>query len=64
MSVGRLLGIRSPSVPDNRAEERRAAEQARQGLLARERSLTRNREGGSLLGAEEQPQTQRRSLLG
>jgi hypothetical protein len=66
MSVGKLFGIKTPSVPSNRAEERRAAEASRQGVLARERSMSRNRDAGSLLGAagEEQPQGQRRSLLG
>jgi hypothetical protein len=66
MSVGRLFGIRTPSVPNNQAEMRRAAEASRQSVLARERSMSRNRDTGSLLGAagEEQPQGQRRSLLG
>jgi len=60
------MSPRRISIPDNRAEEQRAAEAARQSLLARERSLTRNREGASLLEAEEeaQPQARRRSLLG
>lgn len=63
------MSPRRISIPDNRAEEQRAAEAARAGLLARERTLTRNREGASLLEAEEEeeqmrPRGGRRGLLG